>query len=455
MQSLRRGNGNGQGQEAGLGSVGPSGGANTDSGAALGPSGGLANSAASGQGAAQQGLTGGGAAVGAAAPPGGNGGATDVGVTGNTITVGLATDISGPQPGLFQGVATAAQAYAAYVNSQGGIYGRQLKINVADSQTDCQATQNAYSSLAPKVFAYAGGFSLYDDCAAQVLGQHPEIPSVTFALSPQYEKLPNVYNFLPTIPGAQLGFLQWYKQQFPNAPKSVGALYSSVPAATAQWHALKAAMQSVGYNIVYERAVAPTESNFTADVIRMAHSNPSVGFVESYLSGQQNSTLVSESQQQNFRPDVINGPGTMYDPSFAKQVGSGPSDVFDNLTTAPWFNASAAAIPGVGAYQRWMKVIDANQPLDEYSTFGWIDTALFVQALKVAGPRATRPGLFSALKGIHDFTADGFTPAVDVGNKKPINCDAIVHYTNGSWSQVSPPGGGFDCSYPYFLYNGS
>jgi len=58
-------------------------------------------------------------------PAGGNGGATDVGVTKDRISFGNVSTLSGPVPGLFRGALVGAQAWAAMINSQGGIDGRQ------------------------------------------------------------------------------------------------------------------------------------------------------------------------------------------------------------------------------------------------------------------------------------------------------------------------------------------
>jgi hypothetical protein len=48
---------------------------------------------------------------------------------------------------------------------------------------------------------------------------------------------------------------------------------------------------------------------------------------------------------------------------------------------------------------------DAN--IDLFSIYGWSSAELFVQALRAAGPRATRAGLQAALRGIHKFDASG------------------------------------------------
>ena len=66
-------------------------------------------------------------------PSGGN---LDVGITDSSVTVGSVATISGPVPGLFRNVQSGLKAYAAYVNSTGGICGRKLEIQYADDRLD-------------------------------------------------------------------------------------------------------------------------------------------------------------------------------------------------------------------------------------------------------------------------------------------------------------------------------
>ena len=63
-----------------------------------------------------------------------NGGATDVGVKADSISLGNVSTLTGPVPGLFKGAVYGAQAVIAYQNSQGGIFGRKLKLAVGDDQ---------------------------------------------------------------------------------------------------------------------------------------------------------------------------------------------------------------------------------------------------------------------------------------------------------------------------------
>src|SRR5207248_1361878 len=146
-------------------------------------SGGASGGATSAQGGtATAGPTGpGGSATGAAAtasPSGGNGGSTDVGVTGDTITVANVSDLGGPVPGLFSGGPYGTQAYFNYINSQGGVFGRKLKLVTADDQLQCSSNEAAYSNLVGKVFAFVGSWSLDDNCGAQIMKNHPDVPMV-------------------------------------------------------------------------------------------------------------------------------------------------------------------------------------------------------------------------------------------------------------------------------------
>jgi ABC-type branched-subunit amino acid transport system substrate-binding protein len=384
------------------------------------------------------------------APPEGNGGATDVGVTATTISVGTVADQTGPQPGLFDGDVAGARAYFAYVNSQGGVFGRKISTRVADSGVDCNATSNAYKTLAAaSIFSYVSNLSNFDNCGAPVLRANPKIPDVSYALTPEHQAIPQSYSFQPTIPGARVGPARAFAKAFPQTKNAVAGLYADIASAREQWNAEKEMLQANGFTVVYEQATPTTAVDYTQYVIGMRQKKVQLAFL--FNTAANNAKVINSSEQQGFHPAVFDAPGTLYDPSLPAAVGNAPTNLYVDTGTALYFNKQeAASIKGVGLYQEWMKRTAPNQPTDQFSVFGWGEAALFVQAVRAAGPKLTRVGLLKALKGIHSADADGLVTSGDPGAKKPQACYLLGHYVKGTWQRFVTPATSFNCDAPYY-----
>jgi branched-chain amino acid transport system substrate-binding protein len=377
------------------------------------------------------------------APAGGNGGATDVGVTGNSLTVGSVATISGPEPGLFRGAVAGVQAYFAYINSLGGVYGRQLKVNVGDDGFECSQDQSETQSMVKSDFAIVGGFSLFDNCGAVPLKAAPGVPDVHFALSPQRNALPNNFSIQPATPGAATGPYIWYKSRFGNAYQHAAGLYADVSASVSQWNYAFAAMKSLGYKLVVTDSYSPTDTNFTSDVIQMRSKG--VKFVEIYGDPTTIARFAEAAMQQNWHP-VITSPGSAYDLTMLKVGGSSVNGVYTSTPTSLFFNASdARTIPAVALYQQWMRRAAPGVTLDLYSVYGWAEAQLFVQALDAEGPKATRAGMLAQLRKIKTFTDGGLVPPGRPATKGPEVCYVLAHVVNGQFVRVDTPSTGFRC----------
>ena len=386
------------------------------------------------------------AGAGAPAPSGGNGGATDVGVTGTAIQIANVSDLSGPVPGLFQGAVVGTKAYFNYVNSQGGVYGRQLQLAPVDSQTDCNQTENAYNSEINKVFAFVGGFALYDNCAAQVLGQHTQVPSVQYMLSSQALALPNNFSVDPIQPGHYTnGYFKYYDTKLGSAVQHVGTVYPNIPSAVAQEQGFENSAQSVGWKFVYTRAADATETNFQTDVIRMQSEGVKIVFLAA-TNAENAAILISEIRQQNWNPIII--APVAYASNFIQLVGGtqAAEGILGAQLFSLFFNSSdASAIPEVGLFQQWMNRTDPGQALDLEGMYGWAEGELFVQALKAAGPKATRASLLAALKTVQQFSANGLIGTANPGARQATNCYVLWVIHNGQFQRVDTPSGAYRC----------
>ena len=84
------------------------------------------------------------------------------GVTATSVTVGQVDDLSSPIPGLFKGAEDGTKAYFAYINSQGGVNGRKIKLDAQDSTFQGGQVATATGTQIRTDFALVGGFSLLD-----------------------------------------------------------------------------------------------------------------------------------------------------------------------------------------------------------------------------------------------------------------------------------------------------
>jgi ABC-type branched-subunit amino acid transport system substrate-binding protein len=384
------------------------------------------------------------AGVGAPAPAGGNGGATDVGVTASQILLGNVSDLSGPQPGLFQSAVNGTNAYIAYINSLGGIYGRQLKIDVADSQTSCEGSRDGVEQLVGKVFAFAGSASLNDQCGATVFATHKTVPDAHLAVTPQANALPNNFSVTPIGTKVSNGPFDWVTKRFGlGVVQHTGFLYANLPAVNNVAALSIKSAQTVGWKFVSHSSVSPTTTDFTAQVIQMRQAG--VKLFYTLFDAQELAEWVRDANQQNYHPLVF--APLAYDQTFFTDLG-GPSlanGIYGFNGETLFFSASDAHIPSVALFQKWYGAVTNNGPADSFAADAWAETALLVQAMASVGPDLTRAKVLAALGKIHSFNADGFFAPSDPASKQAGNCFVTWVIKNGQYTRVGDPGSGFIC----------
>ena len=415
---------------------------------------GPAQGSASGRGSATSTQAGGTTQVaGAAAPAGGNGGAVDVGVTDTTITLGNISDLSGPVPGLFQGAVIGTQAYIAKVNSEGGIFGRTLKLRVGDGQLDCDTNTSQTRDLAPKVFAFVGSFSIYDGCGAKVLATMPGVPDIHNALAATAGKLPNNFSVAPLTPGWRTGPLLYYKKTYGEKFKHIGTIYADAGGGAATWMACKEAIEHLGGHVDYERGFSPTDTDFNADILAMRRA----GVQMIYIIASDAPTvarLFTAARQQQVDWPLLAG-GVSYDEGFTARAGAAGEGSWSDQQFAPFFSKNAAdLIPAVKDFQTWTNKVAPGEKKDLFGVYGWTSTQMFVEALKAAGPKATRADLLAQLRKVTTFDGDGLLAPSNPAGKKPPSCWLLQTVKNGVWQRVSPAKG-FRCDGPYYYVKGT
>ena len=66
---------------------------------------------------------------------------------------------------------------------------------------------------------------------------------------------------------------------------------------------------------------------------------------------------------------------------------------------------------------------------------------LFAQLATQLGGKLTRTSLLDAIRGVHDYTANGLFAPQDIGSKISPNCETLIQLENHRYVRRSP--------YPY------
>lgn len=371
------------------------------------------------------------------------------GVTATTITLGQITTTTGPIPGLFQGGNDGLDAWATWVNANGGLDGHQVKIQHVDDAFNCTTYTNAMQQFETTAFAVVGNITLEDSCGKKVLTADPNLLDIqALMLDPTLYSIPNAFIAWPTPPGGITTGLLYMKKRFPNAVTHAAQLVGQAAAANGKEEELTA--ESVGYKYVYVRDVPDLTTNFTSDILRM--KNAGVQFVDmTDLAVTSDADFLQQAAQQNFHPAVLYG-ASSYDAQLFTLLGD--SSLANNVVWAAvpdslYLGQDRATVPAVNTFLTWLAKAKPSASPNLYAVEAWSAGQLLAEAMQKAGSSVTPASTIKALKGISQFGADGLISPADPGQKQGAHCVVMANVRNGKWVRVEPPSG-FDCSGAYF-----
>jgi hypothetical protein len=386
------------------------------------------------------------------------GGATDVGMNANTLTIGNVSSTTGPVAGLFEGAIEGSEAFAAYVNSLGGLCGHTVKVQFADDGTNCQNNQNSTEELASKVFAFVGSFSLYDGCGGKYLGAHSNVPDLHVALAPEAETPPNHFDVETGELGYATGMFQYYAKKYGAKVQKVGTLYPNVGGAVPKQQAIRHAAEHSGWKFIYSRAADATESDWTGDFVKMCQRDKIQIFFAPAENANYAAKMVNDESQAGCPKSLINIIPIAYDQAFVSDVGN--TKTIEGLQGyneySLFFNPDEGArIPELKLLQQWFARTYPGKPLNLYALFAWSSGRLFQQAYEAAGAHVNRASLIAQLRKIHNFTANGIMAPVDPTAKHGgVKCYILWQFHNGKFERIDDPATGYRCDGEFLPVNG-
>jgi ABC-type branched-subunit amino acid transport system substrate-binding protein len=376
------------------------------------------------------------------------------GVSATEIKVGGVASVNNPLGGSYGAAFDGVQAYFDMVNSTGGIYGRKL---VLDQKQDDGAVNNKSavdSLISSDIFAVLPVSTLLFSGADDLVKAN--IPTFGWTINPEWAGTPaEPRSNLFGQTGSYLGFTD----ARPNLPylvgklkrHKIGVLAYNVPQSADCADGVKNSVakygKALGEKIAFiDKNLTFGVGNLSVQVGKMKDAG--VDIVTTCMDTNGVVTLATEMDKQGM--DAIQYLPNGYDHKFIEQYG----DLFEGSIVrtdfAIWELPAKDQPKGLKDYQTWMK--KAGKELSENSAAAWVNAALFVDALKDAGPNFDRQKVIDAANAMDDFTADGMVSAVDwtkqhTGPKDPnggCDMDFVIHDSKFV-PKFSKPGKPFLC----------
>ncbi|TMK19686.1 MAG: hypothetical protein E6G68_05645 [Actinobacteria bacterium] len=425
---------------AGIGALGVGG--DTGNAATTGATGSGTSSGTAGTGTA----TGTGTGTGAGTGAGGAGAAACGGSGPNTASDTGVSDVSGVQAALFKSTFSAMQAWAAMVNSGGGLCGRGIKSMLIDTKADSTANHAAVQQACDKAFALVGSMSAFDDGGAEV-GQSCGIPDLTaITVNSARAKATNVYPIYPVRPDKiPIGTANYIKEKYGSSViQNAAMLYLNAAVTKANAQQRMKAYSTVGFKWTYVKQVEILEPSYSTFVEGMRRAGVKyVNMVANYQSIQK---LLQAMDQADWYPTVRDWDSVAYSDQFANQNGqpfkpANGSLVFVNTN----IYEERATNPEMQLYITWLNRVAPGAKPDYFGFYAWSAGRLFQQLGAQIGPKLTRKALFDAVKKIHSWDGHGLHAAHDIGDKIMSPCFMYLTINNGKFARKDPASG-FMCN---------
>ena len=389
---------------------------------------------------------------------------TDIGITADTITVQVMADVGSPlAPGLFQGNIDAVQAWAKYVNDNGGIACRQVKVSVWDSKMDPAEAKNGLINGCKTALALVGDNALFNpdsttigNCADKA-GQPIGLPNFVGLANDTNEScqantwnVQSVAELCKVSTGVrdfqtQAGMYKWFAKNL--APdKEFYLIPGDLPTTVQSAMYIIAAQKAAGIDVVDAMKVSGRAEQAAFTPILQAAK--AAGATTIY-NGSNSGVMVKIMQEAKAQGVLANykwvGSLSIYDKTFTSLDPSLTNGTYAGLSQLPWTEVDKS--PGLAAY---VKYIGGAEKADALGANGFMAGIAFQETVKsivdAGGPNAVNRA--SIVKAMQTTKSDfGGWIGQAKGGKDVMPCWMIVQIQNGKWNRVYPTEAGkLDCA---------
>jgi len=359
------------------------------------------------------------------------------GVTDTEVLIGNVQDLSGPMKELGAVIPNGSNMYFDYINDQGGVHGRSIKMLIEDHQYNPQKAVAATKKLVEKDRVF---------CLYQVIGTAPceaIRPILAETGTPLIAPATNssTMSDLSRVAGDLIFHTDTgYDRQAEilvdyilnqNSDAKIGIVYQD---------------DDYGENVLEGIARAESEHNLT--VQKESYQRGAIDFkgqtmnllkggcTDVIIAGivREPVTVMKTAEAMNYKPNFF-GTGPTVDARVGKLAGSAG----EGFTATYWANMWNSDAPGPKLYRELCEKYDIPEPyIGLYHYYGFATAQLLVEGLERAGRNPTRKSLVRGLETLKNWDVGSFPP-ITYGRNDHAGVDKVqlVQMQNGEQVVIS------------------
>lgn len=390
----------------------------------------------------------------------------EVGVTPTTITVTAIADVQNAfKPGLFKGSWDGVKAWAAYLNANGGLACRKVVVKTMDSHLSPDDSKAAVAGACSDSLATVGTTALFLNDVSGMNGCKDKAGRAT--------GLPDMAE-LQTDPAQQCSPVSFTALPTNSSCPYSGSGLRSFKVLPTQYDFYAAKYGTDLHGVFVIPKDTPSTISSAMPVFRGFNHmgvKSDAEFGMSGLATQPQYTQVAQAIKQHnatFVSSLLDYSGIVLARKEAQVQGANNVTVWDcalNCYDKRLITSGGSAMDGTYVWLSYLPFEDkgANPELDAFLKYdkdpdgwgmqAWLAGEIFSHAINDTitahnnDPNAiTRANVLTAIRGLHEFDANGLMAKTDVGKRTRSACLVGMQVQGGKFVRVDPPQPGtFDC----------
>ena len=350
------------------------------------------------------------------------------GVSDDIIKVGVILDLTGPTATIQVEPTTAIRYYFRYLNEQGGVNGRKVKLIVEDDRFSIPAAIAAFKKLVyrDKVFAIIGTGNTGASVALLSQFKKEKILAINPSCSEIFVNPPKRYVFVFSATyqdGIRLIFSHIINDLKDPTPKIAFVYSDNEMGKTGRAEARRLAKVN-GFELAREEVLSPGALDASSQVLNLKRSKANYVVMHSYISN--TVALLRDSKKYGYNPIFFGTQGTCMS-DIVKMAGEAAKNFISMHSVASWYDDN----PGIAKLREVTlkyKPGTEGKHRHRYYTVGWLMCIILHEGMKRAGRNLDGENIIEALESIKDLDTNGVSAPITYGPNDRKACDAIKFF---------------------------